>query len=115
MPSSLIRVSGLATILLATVLCQQLTAQSIRIERLVDGPIIRPDMDRSMGSNIAGPSLIRVPDWIENPLGRYYLYFSDHRGLYIRLAYANALTGPWTMYEAGTLQLHQSGFPFRPK
>jgi len=111
MPSSLIRVSGLATILLTAALCQRLTAQSIRIERLVDGPIIRPDMDRSMGSNIAGPSLIRVPDWIENPLGRYYLYFSDHRGLYIRLAYANELTGPWTMYEAGTLQLHQSGFP----
>jgi hypothetical protein len=83
----------------------------IRVERLVDAPIIRPNMDASMGSNIAGPSLIRVPDWIEDPLGQYYLYFADHRGTYIRLAYADAVTGPWTTYEPGTLQLEQSHFP----
>ena len=86
-------------------------SQTIHVERLVDSPIIRPEMDGRMGSNIAGPSLIRVPDWIENPLGRYYLYFSDHRGLYIRLAYADELTGPWTTYEPGTLQIEQSHFP----
>ena len=33
-------------------------------------PIIRPNMDASMGSNIAGPSLIRMPDWTEDPLGQ---------------------------------------------
>lgn len=81
------------------------------ITRLADGPIIVPDMDATMGSNIQGPSLIRVPDWIDNPLGKYYLYFADHRGLYIRLAYADELTGPWTMYEQGTLQLEDSFFP----
>ena len=86
-------------------------SQTIRVERLVNTPIIRPEMDGRMGSNIAGPSLIRVPDWIENPLGRYYLYFSDHRGLYIRLAYADTLTGPWRTYESGTLQIEQSHFP----
>ena len=86
-------------------------AQSIRIERLLDDPIINPDMDGRMGRNIAGPSLIRVPDWVENSLGRYYLYFADHRGLYIRLAYAEYLAGPWTMHEPGTLQIEQSHFP----
>ena len=86
-------------------------ARTIRIERLLDGPIITPDMDGRMGSNIAGPSLIRVPDWVENPLGRYYLYFADHRGLYIRLAYADDLAGPWTMHEPGTLRIEQSHFP----
>ena len=86
-------------------------AQTVRIERLGDGPIIRPDMDASMGGNIAGPSLIRVPDWVENPLGRYYLYFADHRGTYIRLAYADALTGPWTTHEPGVLELADSHFP----
>ena len=86
-------------------------AQIVRIERLVDGPIIRPDMDASMGGNIAGPSLIRVPDWVENRLGRYYLYFADHRGTYIRLAVADALTGPWTTHEPGVLQLADSHFP----
>ena len=90
---------------------QTVTAQSIRIERLGDHPIIEPNMDNRMGSNIAGPSLIRVPDWIANPLGRYYLYFADHRGTYIRLAYADELGGPWTTYAPGTLQLEQSYFP----
>jgi len=60
------------------------------------------------GSNINGPSLIRVPDWIENPLGRYYLYFAHHQGKYIRLAYANQLEGPWTIYEPGTLHVDQT-------
>ncbi|SVE31246.1 uncharacterized protein METZ01_LOCUS484100, partial [marine metagenome] len=87
---------------------------SVRVERLSDGPIIRPHMDRAMGSNIAGPSLIRVPDWIPNPLGRYYLYFADHRGTYIRLAYADALTGPWTMHEPGSLHLQHSHFVTEP-
>ncbi|GIT64032.1 MAG: hypothetical protein Ct9H300mP22_4320 [Gammaproteobacteria bacterium] len=44
--------------------------------------------------NIQGPSLIKVPEWIENPLGKYYLYFADHKGLYIRLAYADELQDP---------------------
>ena len=111
MQPALIRVVFVATVLLVTVLCHNAIAQTIRVERLVDSPIIRPEMDGSMGSNIAGPSLIRVPDWIERPLGRYYLYFADHRGTYIRLAYADALTGPWTTYEPGTLRLDQSHFP----
>ncbi len=104
----------LEAIVALAVLCalgSNAAAQSVRVERLLDRPIITPEMDASMGSNIAGPSLIRVPDWIENPLGRYYLYFADHRGTYIRLAYADALTGPWTTHEPGTLQLSQSHFP----
>ena len=71
-----------------------------------------------MVSNINGPSLIRVPDWIENPLGQYYLYFADHRGTYIRLAYADDLIGPWRMHEPGTLRLDQTHFskiPPRPE
>lgn len=86
-------------------------AQSVRVERLLDRPIIVPDMDARMGSNIAGPSLIRVPDWVEDPLGSYYLYFADHEGTYIRLAYADELTGPWTTYEPGALQIEDSFFP----
>ncbi|MBM4184866.1 MAG: hypothetical protein FJ207_11740 [Gemmatimonadetes bacterium] len=81
----------------------------MEVERL--GIIITPDMDGRMGGNIAGPSLIRVPDWVERPLGRYYLYFADHEGTYIRLAYADAVTGPWRTYEPGTLQLAESHFP----
>ena len=80
----------------------------MRVERLPNNPIITPDMDGRMGSNINGPSLIRVPDWMENPLGRYYLYFGHHKGQYIRLAYADRLEGPWSTYEPGTLHLEDS-------
>jgi len=82
----------------------------VRITRLPGNPIIRPHMDGRMGDNINGPSLIRVPQWVPSPLGRYYLYFAHHSGKYIRLAYADALSGPWRTYEPGTLQLEESGF-----
>lgn len=80
------------------------------VRRLFGEPIIRPDMDQRMGDNINGPSLIRVPEWVERPLGRYYLYFGHHRGTYIRLAYADSLGGPWRMHEPGVLDLRESLF-----
>ena len=60
--------------------------------------------------DINGPSLIRVPDWIENPLGRYYLYFAHHNGSYIRMAYADDLSGPYTIYRPGVLHLENTIF-----
>jgi hypothetical protein len=101
--------AALATALLS--LTDAAAGQTLRVERLLDRAIIGPDMDARMGSNIAGPSLIRVPDWVEGALGRYYLYFADHEGTYIRLAYADELTGPWAMYEPGTLRIEDSYFP----
>ena len=86
----------------------------MRVQRLFDGPIVPPNLHPSIGANVQGPSLIRVPDWITSPLGRYYLYFADHKGSYIRLAYADALTGPWTIHVPGSLQLAQSGFLTAP-
>ena len=83
---------------------------TVRAVRLSAEPIIRPHMDDRMGSNVNGPSLIRVPDWIEEPLGRYYLYFADHKGAYIRLACADTLAGPWRMHTPGTLALEASHF-----
>ncbi|MDP8921970.1 MAG: hypothetical protein M3O34_03740 [Chloroflexota bacterium] len=80
------------------------------VRRLPQNPIIRPNMDPRMGDNVNGPSLIRVPDWIERPLGRYYLYFAHHDGRYIRLAYADDLHGPWRTYEPGVLPLARSHF-----
>ena len=80
------------------------------VERLGDGPIIYPELSESIGENIQGPSLIKVPDWVSDPLGKYYLYFADHKGEYIRLAYADELTGPWTIYEEGSLKLSDTTF-----
>lgn len=84
---------------------------NISVERFIDHPIIYPELDDSIGSNIQGPCLIKVPKWVNNPLGKYYLYFAEHKGSYIRLAYANNLEGPWTVYRNGSLHLSQTTFP----
>ncbi|MEZ5768501.1 MAG: hypothetical protein R3D80_13130 [Paracoccaceae bacterium] len=60
-----------------------------------------------VGENINGPSLIVVPDWVADRLGRYYLYFAHHRGRYIRLAYADDLRGPWKVHEGKVLRVGQ--------
>jgi len=82
----------------------------MHIERLAHQPMIRPHMDNRMGDNINGPSLIRVPDWIAQPLGKYYLYFAHHDGRYIRLAYSDDLLGPWTTYRDGVMPLPVARF-----
>ena len=80
----------------------------MRVERLPNNPIIRPHMDSRMGANVNGPSLVRTPDWLPNPLGKYYLYFGHHQGEYIRLAWSDRLSGPWTTYEPGVLRLNDA-------
>jgi hypothetical protein len=80
----------------------------VTVTRLLDRPIIAPDTDPSIGPNIQGPSLIRVPEWVSGRLGKYYLYFADHKGKYIRLAYADNLLGPWRVHVPGSLQLEGS-------
>lgn len=90
------------------------TVPAFSVRRCASNPIVLPHMDARMGANVQGPSLIRVPDWVQSPLGRYYLYFADHKGSYIRLAVADAVEGPWRMHEPGALQLAQSLFPVAP-
>jgi len=81
-----------------------------RVIRLGNGPVIRPEMDERMGANVNGPSVIRVPAWVKHPLGRYYLYFSHHQGAYIRMAYADAIAGPYRIYSPGVLNLEETPF-----
>ena len=82
----------------------------MRVERFSTNPIITPQLDDRIGTNINGPSLVRVPDWLPEPLGAYYLYFAHHKGKYIRMAYADDLEGPWTTYGPGVLDLQDSFF-----
>lgn len=89
-------------------------AQTVRVERLADAPIIGPDLHPSIGENIQGPSVIRAPDWVADPLGAYYLYFADHKGRYIRLAYADDLRGPWRVHPPGSLRIADSHFLTEP-
>lgn len=84
--------------------------REIKVLRFPQNPIIRPHMDERMGSNISGPSLIRVPTWVCTPLGKYYLYFAHHNGAYIRMAFSDTLKGPWRIYSPGVLNLNESFF-----
>ncbi|MEC8950950.1 MAG: hypothetical protein VYC30_08205 [Pseudomonadota bacterium] len=106
----------IAALVAGTAFAQQPDLSTVKVTRLLDKPVIGPDIHPSIGVNIQGPSLIRIPNWVENPLGKYYLYFADHKGLYIRLAYADNLTGPWQVHEPGSLRIEDSYFtPTRPE
>ncbi|MCP5080996.1 MAG: hypothetical protein GY948_04790, partial [Alphaproteobacteria bacterium] len=84
---------------------------NITARRLSDKPLIHAGMDPRMGTNINGPSLIRTPDWVADPLGHYMLYFADHRGIYIRLAYADRPEGPYAVHSPGCLDLSATPYP----
>ena len=82
----------------------------IEITRFVDEPIIKPYHNEEIGFNVQGPSLIKVPTWVEKPLGKYYLYFADHKGDRIKMAFSDSLSGPWQIYKGGVLSLADSNF-----
>ncbi len=82
----------------------------ITASRSPHNPIITPNSDESILGNINGPSLIRVPDWVTDPLGNYYLYFAHHQGKFIRMAYADSLLGPYTVHTPGVLQIENTDF-----
>jgi hypothetical protein len=86
----------------------------LEIKRLPSNPIIHRRMKGlgwGKGDNINGPTLMQVPPWVTNPLGKYYLYFAHHKGKYIRLAYADQPEGPFTVYSPGVLSITNTPFP----
>jgi hypothetical protein len=72
------------------------------IRRLIISPAMLSGDD---SDNFTGPSAILAPDWLPDRLGRYYLYFAHHCGRSIRLAFADRLSGPWTIHAPGTLRV----------
>ena len=82
--------------------------------RFPENPLVSVATSKSLGDNVNGPSVIRVPPWIQHPLGRYYMYFAHHKGGYIRLAYADSLHGPWKIYEPGVFNVRDTIF-YRPR
>ena len=82
----------------------------VRAMRLVANPLVTLRSSPSLGDNINNPTVIRVPSWVERPLGRYYMYFAHHMGAFIRLAYADSIAGPWNIYEPGVLHVRDTAF-----
>ena len=85
-------------------------SNDVKATRLPQNPLITVGMSPSLGDDINGPSIIRVPDWVKEPLGRYYLYFAHHRGMFIRMAYADSIAGPWKIYEPGVQHVRDTAF-----
>ncbi|HEX6897546.1 MAG TPA: hypothetical protein VF146_19840 [Bryobacteraceae bacterium] len=104
----------LATIRLLPVILLATVAFPQSAVRFSQNPLISVSGSKSLGDNVNGPSVIRVPSWIQHPLGRYYMYFAHHKGAYIRMAYADALAGPWKIYEPGVLNVRDTIF-YRPQ
>jgi hypothetical protein len=94
----------------AAPMAAQSPAAAPSVERFSTNPLITVESSPSLGGNVNGPTVIRVPDWIEHPLGRYYMYFANHMGAFIRLAYADSLQGPWRIYEPGVLDVGATAF-----
>ena len=80
----------------------------IKVARFKQNPLITTRTSKSLGTNVNGPTVIRVPAWVQKPLGRYYMYFANHMGEFIRLAYADAITGPWKIHEPGVLHVRDT-------
>lgn len=85
-------------------------SEGITAARLPGNPMVRPDMmqpacDGAYDSNF--PTIIRAPHWVRPRLGNFYMYFSDHHGMFINMAYADRIGGPWRVHAPGTLTLEQ--------
>jgi len=87
-----------------------LPAQTPQAVRFPENPLVSVTSSKSIGDNVNGPTVIRVPKWVEHPLGRYYMYFAHHKGDHIRLAYCDSLHGPWKIYEPGVLNVADTIF-----
>ena len=110
-------IAGAATIVVATIVAATPAAAplpQIRVQRFAQNPLITTETSPSLGDNVNGPTIIRVPPWVERPLGRYYMYFAHHMGAFVRLAYADRLEGPWKIHEPGVVPVDQTAF-YRPQ
>ncbi len=79
-------------------------------QRFQHNPLLHVDQHPALGGNANGPSVIRVPSWVQEPLGRYYMYLAHHQGEGIRLAYADEVDGPWQLYRGQVL--HKEDTPY---
>lgn len=61
--------------------------------------ISKINLPKVMSDNINGPSCLRTPNFIKNPLGKYLLYFAHHSGEFIRIAYSEDIFTGWKILD----------------
>ncbi len=99
-----------AAALAATGLSAAAPAARITARRFTQNPLLTIRTSPTLGDNVNGPAIVRVPTWVERPLGRYYMYFAHHMGAFIRLAYADRIEGPWQIHEPGVIPVAATAF-----
>ena len=96
--------------LIAPVQAQTPASTPPAARRLPGNPLITVRSSPTLGGNVNGATVLRVPSWVQRPLGRYYMYFANHMGEAIRLAYADTPDGPWRIHEPGVLHVRETAF-----
>jgi hypothetical protein len=109
--SCVVLAAGLGAAAASTPTAEQ-AAQPPRVtaRRFATNPLVTVRSSPSLGDNVNGPSVIRLPSWIPNPRGRYAMYFAHHMGRHIRVAFADRVEGPWRIHEGGVLPVEQTAF-----
>ena len=88
---------GLACLMLAGV---PAFGQDLLPEFTFQKVVLHPkNLRYSPNDDLIHPTIIETEGRIENPLGRYYLYYAPHKHVAISVAYADSMDGPWTEYE----------------
>ncbi len=59
----------------------------------------------SHNNDLYYPCPVALPDWLArtnrcNTNANFYLYYSEHHGVFIRMKWAEFITGPWTEYNS---------------
>ena len=53
--------------------------------RFPENPLISVATSKLLGDNTNGPSVLRVPPWVKQPLGRYYMGTSNNDEFFVEL------------------------------
>lgn len=99
-----------ATVILCAAVGHAQAPAFVTPRRFASNPLITVASSPTLGGNVNGPTVIRVPSWVEHPMGKYYMYFANHLGEFVRFAYADAVTGPWTIHAPGVLHVKDTAF-----
>ncbi|KAA5542700.1 hypothetical protein FYK55_14310 [Roseiconus nitratireducens] len=68
------------------------------------GVALQPsDLTIAPATELERASIIKMEGRVQNPLGKYYLYYSPHKHVGISLAFSDSLAGPWVEYQGNPI------------
>jgi len=89
--------------------------RAVSAVRLTQNPLITVHSSPSLGDNVNGPSIIRVPSWISAPARPLLHLLRPPQGpVHSPCLCRRESLGPWTIYEPGVVPVGDTAF-FRPQ